>query len=338
MLEGAIQTGRPLKLEHELHLKFSCIRRDVTGVGNSREVQEFVLWQSETIYSERAKLSQTKSGQTQIPVHFKVPDDQPECFSRGNESIFWRLEAKSKLNGPGFHAIFDLPVFKVAGAPVADAVVTDSDPTAPLRASIDEIRRDEASSIRVSNGPGGREFYFPAARNPGVALSVTVAMFLFGGVAILTRHGRAPIIFPIVFGLVGVFLFMGTLNLWLKSTRVTINSASVRATTRWLLFGRTRQFPSDSVAHFATTMGMQSGSKTYTNIKLIPCGNDEKFAADKAKFQTTSATAGVPDLKTVMALRRQALGPSGITVASGIASAAEADWLVDEMNKALGHK
>ena len=36
MLEGMIQTGAQLKLEHGLHLKFSCIRRTVSGSGKSQ--------------------------------------------------------------------------------------------------------------------------------------------------------------------------------------------------------------------------------------------------------------------------------------------------------------
>jgi len=187
VLEGMIETGKPLKLEHELNLKFSCIRRVVTGSGKSRHVNEFALWQTEKIYSEQAVLPEPGPGHTGIPVHFVLPDDQPECFSRGDVSVFWRLEAKSKLRGPHFRAVFDLPVYKVAGAVAAetgDAGGADSDPTAALEAPIEEIRRDEHSRIQFSDGPNGREFYFPPARNPGTALIVTVAMFLLLGVAV----------------------------------------------------------------------------------------------------------------------------------------------------------
>jgi hypothetical protein len=40
----------------------------------------------------------------------------------------------------------------------------------------------------------------------------------------------------------------------------------------------------------------------------------------------------------VMARFREAAGPSGVTVAGSIANVAEANWLVQEMNQALGRK
>jgi hypothetical protein len=186
-LEGMIQTGKPLKLEHELNLKFSCIRRVVSGSGKNRSINEYTLWQNEKIYSEQAGLPQTGIG-TGIPVHFKLPTDQPETFSRGNESVFWRLEAKSKMRGPNFRAVFDLPVFKAAGAEISDSSATeadDPDPTATLQAPIDEIRREANSKIKISDGANGREFYFPPAQNVGSALVVTAAAFVLSGIVVL---------------------------------------------------------------------------------------------------------------------------------------------------------
>jgi len=334
VLEGMIETGKPLKLEHELNLKFSCIRRVVTGSGKSRSTNEYALWQDEKIYSERANLPDLEAGHTGIPVHFKLPDDQPECYSRGDESVFWRLEAKSKLRGPDFRVAFDLPVFKIAGAETVDETeAPDSDPTAALQAPIEEVRRDEKSRIKVSDGPNGREFYFPPARNIGTALFTTLAMFLFNGLALLLHHLSAPVIFPIVFGLVGILFILGTFSVWFKSSRMTIDSTSVRLTNNWLLFSRTRQFPAGDVARFATKAGMQSGAKVFSDIRLVPRGSDEKFAAEKANFQDPNNAN-----QLMMARFREAAGPSGVTVASSIASVAEADWLVAEMNKALGRK
>ena len=332
VLEGMIETGRPLKLEHELNLKISCIRRVRAG----KNTTESILWQDEKIYTAEANLPEPEPGRTGIPIHFKLPQGQPQCFSRGDVSVFWRLEAKSKMSGPDFHAIFDLPVFEVAGAAAADtgeadADADDSDPTAALQAPIEEIRRDEHSKIQVNDGPDGREFYFPAARNIGAALFTTLLMLIFNGVAAATLHFHAPILFPIAFGLCGVFLLWGTFSLWFKSSRVTIDSTSVRTANCWLFFNRSRQFSTSEVARFATKTGMQSGSQIFTDIKLIPRGSDEKFTASMEKSQDPQNVN-----QLVVARYREVAGPSGVTVASSIANAAEANWLVAEMNKALG--
>jgi hypothetical protein len=336
-----IQTGKPLKLEHELNLKCSCIHRVVSGSGKNRSIREYPLWQTERIYSEQANLAEPEPGHMGIPVHFKLPADQPECFSRANESVFWRLDAKSKMRGPDFRAVFDLPVFKVAGADVTEAdEAEDSDPTAALQAPIEEIRREENSRIKVFDGPDGREFYFPPARNVGAAIIVTLVMFLFVGIAAGTYHLHAPILFPIVFGIIGALMILGVLSAWLKSSRVTIHSTNVRATNRWLVFGRTRQFSTGDVSRFATKIGMQSGSQIFTDIKLIPRGSDEIFAAGREKlqetFQETFRAAALPEAEKVAERFREAAGPSGVTVAGSISNVAEANWLVAEMNKALG--
>ncbi|HEV2329936.1 MAG TPA: hypothetical protein VGY56_14235 [Verrucomicrobiae bacterium] len=331
VLDGMIQTGHPLKLEHEFDLKFSCVRRVVTGSGKGRSVNEYVLWQNEKVYSQLTNLIELDPGHTGIPVHFNLPDNQPECYSRGDESVFWRLEARSKMRGPAFRAIFELPVFKVAGAAAAE---TDAaDPTAALQSPIEEIRRDENSKIKVSDGPNGREFYFPAARNLGTAFALTIFFVFWTAIFYVLLHAKAPAIFPVFWGITDAFIGFGCFNLWFKSSRITIDSAVVRATTRWLLFGRTRQFSANEVTRFATKVGMQSGSRVYTDIKLIPRGNDEKFTTGKEKFREPQT----PN-QLMMTRLREAAGPAGVTVAVNIASPMEAEWLVAEMNKLLGRK
>jgi len=336
-LAGIIQTGARLKLEHGLHLKISCIRRVVSGSGENQSVNETILWQDEKILASNAGLPEPEPGHTGIPVHFKLPGNQPECYARGRESVLWRLEAEAKMSGPNFSAAFDVPVFKVAGAITEND--DEPDPTAALQMPVEEIRRDENSRIKVTDGPDGREFYFPAARNIGTALFITLFMLVFNGAAAATFHLHAPILFPIVFGLLGVLLVFGTFSVWFKSSRVTIDSTNVRATNRWLIFSRTREFSAGDIARFATKTGMQSGSQIFTDIKLIKRGSDEKYAANTERlhqtFQDTFQEASLPEAEKVVSRFREAAGPSGVTVAGSIASVAEANWLVEEMNKAL---
>ena len=114
-LEGMIQTGARLMPEHALHLNLSCIRRVVSGSGKNRSTQESILWQDEKVFRPNAGLPEPEPGRSGIPVYFKIPAGQPECFSQGNESVLWRLAAKTKMAGPDFSVSFEVPVFKVAG-------------------------------------------------------------------------------------------------------------------------------------------------------------------------------------------------------------------------------
>ena len=326
-LDGMIQTGARIRLEHGLHLKLSCIRRTVSGAGENRNVSENILWQDEKVFAPNASLPEPEPGRSGIPVFFKLPADQPECFAHGNEAILWRLEAKAKMSGPDFAATFEVPVFQVAGAAVEP--VDEPDPTAALQMPVEELRRDENSKIQVTDGPRGREFYFPAARNPGMAFFMTLFTLVFNGAAVFMYRAQAPIMFPIVFGLVGVLLILGTFSLWFKTSRITVDSTGVSVANRWLVLSRTRRFEAADIVRFATKVGMTSGTQTFQDLKLVTRASEDSFAARQARYQQTGER---PPLKFGVS------SPDGVTLAGSVASAPEADWLIQEMTKALGRR
>lgn len=322
ILEGMIQTAKPIKLEHDLYLKCSCVRRQRAG----KETFENTLWQEEKIYMAGADLPQPEPGRGAIPVHFKLPADQPETYTEGDDIVFWRLDAKTKMRGSGFHVAFDLPVFKVASSALADADEPAADPTAALQAPIEDIRRDEHSRIRVSDGPNGREFYFPAARNVVACIFVTFMAASLDALPVLLHRSHAPLIFPIVFGIFGVILTCLAFSAWFKSSRITVDSTGVQATNQWLFLRRSRRFNTGDIERFDTASGGSAGTQTYWDIKLIPRGQS-LFEKNKARYQETGQMS--PTL-----LRSAAIG--GTTLAGNLANKTEADWLVSEMTRALG--
>jgi len=299
-LEGLIRVGARIQLEHGLHLKLSCIRRSVSGAGEDRSVHENILWQDEKVFAPNANLPEPEPGSSGIPVFFKLPADQPECCARGSEAILWRLEARAKMSGPDFAAMFEVPVFKVAEAAVEAA--DETDPTVALQMPVEELRRDEHSKIQVTDGPAGREFYFPAARNLGMAVGFTAFFLVWSGVFYALLHSGAPVLFPIVWGVTDALIGWGCFNLWFKSSRVTVDSAGLCAVNRWLLFTRTKIFDAGEVERLETKVGMTSGNQAYQDLQVVT-RSGKKF-----------------------------------TVAGGLASKPEADWLVQEMIKALGRR
>lgn len=327
-LEGQILVGARLRLEQGLHLKLSCIRRTVSRSGDGNSVNEAILWQDEKVLRLEAGLPEPEPGRSGIPVFFKIPASQPECFARGNETILWRLEAKTKMSGPDFSAAFEVPVFKVGSVAIANDDALEKDPTATLQETVEDFRRDEKSRIRLTDGPEGREFYFPAARNPGFASSLTLFLVIWTGAVWLMLHLRAPIMFPIIFGLIDVLIFWGCINVWFKSSRVTINPSGITLQNHWLVFSRSRQFAASEIARFDTKVGMTSGSTAYHDIKLVT--HDlaaTSFEAQKSRQQQTGER---PQMKLRM---RDA---NGVTLAGAVASSMEAKWLVQEMTRALG--
>jgi hypothetical protein len=325
-LEGQILVGTRLQLEHGLHLKLSCLRRVTSGTGSDDHTSESILWQNEKVFRPEANLPEPEPGRTGIPIFFKLPANQPECFARGNEAVIWRLEAKAKMSGPNFSAVFEVPVFRVAGAAVAETETDAADPTALLQESVEDLRREEGSQIVISDSPAGREFYFPAARNPGTAVMLTLFLVIWSGAIWLMIVKRAPLLFPVVFGLFAIFILWGCLALWFKSSRVTVNRSGVNLLTRWLIFSRTRWFDVGEIARFETKVGMTSGSQTFQDIKLITRAGGDNFTARKAHYEQTGQRPPV------------SFSLGNPTIASGIPSPPEANWLVQEMTKALGRK
>ena len=201
------------------------------------------------------------------------------------------------MRGPDLHVTFDVPVFKLAGTQPTET--DEPDPAAAWEMPVEEIRRDEHSRIQVNDGPGGREFFFPAARNPGVAFGITLFTLVWSAAVWFMIWKQAPVLFPVVFGFVDVVLLLVCFNLWFKSTRIAIDSTGVRATNHWLFFSRQRQFNAGEVVRMETKIGMTSGSQAYQDLKLVTQSSE-------------------------------------FTLASSIASKPEADWLIREMTRALG--
>ena len=326
-LEGMIQTGTRLLPEHGVRLRLVCLRRVTTGAGKSRSTHESILWEDEKMLGP--DLPETGPGQTGIPVFFKLPADQPESTAGTGDGIYWRLEATAKISGPDFRVSFDVPVFELPDARTERITPADPDPTAQYQMPVEMVRREEHSRIQASDGPNGREFFFPAARNLGTALFMTLFMLFWSAAIWFMIWKKAPLLFPVVFGFFNVFVVWGCFNLWFKSSRITIDSAKVTLTNRWLIFSRTRTFPTSEVMGFQLKIGMTSGSQAYHDIKLITRMDDDGSEAEK---EPVTLTVKAPRMKFRLG------DPSGITIAGSIASKPEAGWLVQEMTRALGRK
>jgi hypothetical protein len=292
-LEGMIQLNTRLRPEHGLNLRLSCIRRTTTGAGKDRHTSEKILWQDEKWL--RPDLPEPE-GHTGIPVFFLVPVDQPESTAGKGDGIHWQLEASARVPGPNFQASFEVPVFKLPEMPTPS-----DDPTAPYQMSLDEIRQQIHSRIRVNDLPeGGREFVFPAARNPGFASGATVFWLIWTGAVALMVWKHAPLLFPLVFGAIDLLMTAFAFDLWFRRSRVVVTPAQATVQTSWLIIKRERRIAASDLTGFSAQTGATAGHQAYYDLKIrVRGGND-------------------------------------FTAASYIAHKPEADWLVREMARALG--
>ncbi len=107
-LQGAIRTTLPLPPGQKIRVQLFCVRRTATGSAQHRRADEKILW--EDGQTAQPPTESTSPG-GYVPVLFDLPPDKPQCSQRGNETVYWRLEAK--IPEMNFHATFEVPVFKI---------------------------------------------------------------------------------------------------------------------------------------------------------------------------------------------------------------------------------
>ena len=192
-LQGEIRVKAKLQPQHGLHLRLSCVRRTTTGKANNPQKTEKILWQDDKWL--RADLPQTDLNATVIPVYFSLPCNLPESTAAIGDGIHWKLEASAKLHGPNFDVVFEVPIFKLPELPQ----ISD-DSTAQYQMSLDEMRKQIRSKILVNDIPDGKEFIFPAARNPGFVAGATAIWLVWTSVIIVLICEQAPPLLPLAAG------------------------------------------------------------------------------------------------------------------------------------------
>jgi hypothetical protein len=240
----------------------SCLRRTTSGSGNNRSTTEKILWQDEKWL--RADLPQTDANATGVPVYFKLPDNLPESTTRAGDGIHWRLEASAKLRGPNFHAAFEVPVFQLPGP----REISD-DPTMQYQMSLDEVRKQVHSKIQVNDLPdGGKEFIFPAARNPGFASGATVFCLIWTGIVALLVWKHAPFLFPFVFGVLDLLMIAFSFDLWFRRSRIAVAAGELKIETARLVFKTQRALKIADAASFTADVGATAGHSAYFDLKV----------------------------------------------------------------------
>jgi hypothetical protein len=146
--------------------------------------------------------------------------------------------------------------------------------------SLDEIRQLIHSHIRVSDlADGGREFIFPAARNPGFASGATAFVLIWTTIVVFLIWKQAPLIFPLVFGVIDLLMAMFTFDLWVRRSRVVATPAQVQIETAWLSFKKRRALKVSEVVSIATDVGATAGHTAYYDLKIRTRDGRELTAA-----------------------------------------------------------
>jgi hypothetical protein len=265
-LRASLNCQKPLPGEASVRVTLCNIRRTVSGSGKNRSVSESALWEDYVdVPASRMTLRPDGYG---LDIRMQVPfDTRASDPLIGSDSILWRLSLHAELPGPDFSNQFDIPIFET---PESDPSLTSgvlSRKRREGRSAMPSHAR-AGSSIDLHETPcGGIELYFPPARNKGAATIVTLTTVIFGSASWL-MIGHTPLLFPIVFGFVSVLLLTGSVNMWLSSLRVVVESQGVTATKRLLGIPRTRRVSRGEIESISIDAGMRSGNTTYWDVRV----------------------------------------------------------------------
>jgi hypothetical protein len=203
-----------------------------------------------------------------IPIAFAIPADARPCDDRNaDDRVLWRLRVDADVPGVDYSSVFEVPVFRTAESDQPRTASEESatrDPLAPV-----EYRQPATSRIQVTTNRRGTEILFPAARNPGVAGGLTVFLLIWCVAIWACIHFRAPIIFPIVFGVFGILLLFITLDAWLTVTRVTAEPGSVTVASGYLTTGAGKTVVAGEIADVTPTITMQGGGTPYYSVMIV---------------------------------------------------------------------
>jgi len=308
-LAGRIHLKLNADAAHGIDLRLSCVRKMVTGSGDSRSTVQTVLWQTEQNVSSGA-MGMDPFSRT-IPVDFAIPSDAYVTdHDNSSDQVLWLLHAQADIPGIDYSDDFELPVFKTSFS--AEQAQTDSSSETSSFASgtSDDSNAVPVSApahpkVIISSQEGGTEFYFPAFRTPSRAIFLLIFTAIWTGVVYFLFHSKAPWFFPIIFGLMDIFVILGLFHVAMGTARVRVGNGAIVSTTRVLGVGSTKQFLFSEVdAIVAVTSGQQSGTQ----------GN------------------------SMYAIRLRTKNGRRVTLADEISSRQEARWIVSQIETLAGLK
>ena len=291
-LTGTVRAPARMQPEAGFQVTLSCVRRTTTRSGKSSSTSETILWQDERqVRGEPRRTAETM--ETHIPVAFRLPADVAACDNTNpTNRVLWRLRLCAVVPGVDYESTFEVPVFRTPAT--GEPLSPDEERITPDPLAVAEYHQPADSRIVVTSNRRGTEILFPAARNPGVATSLTFFLLLWLGSIALQVYFHAPLVFPIVTGIFGLLILIGVLDLWLEVTRVTVDAGTLNWAKGYLSPGRDHGLTRSEIAEVTAQIGMQAGTTVYYDVvvtrkdgKKIRVGRSLR---DKREAQWLAAT------------------------------------------------
>ena len=240
----------------QIRFTLSCINKHSSGGGKNHSSKEKVLWQDETTVS---LASGSRYMGAIVPVSFRLPAaGRASDDSNSSDEILWRLEARAEVPGVDFAARFTIPVFDTGEdfARVAEQATSSADRAGDWK----------RTGVVVSLTPMGTRYYFPAARQPMMAGSVTLFGLIFSGATVFLLLEEAWVM-TTGFGLVSLLLDYAALALWFKRHELLANRIRLRVRSGLMTLGQGREYDTRSLNAIEISTGAQLGNKQFWDLQ-----------------------------------------------------------------------
>lgn len=301
-LAGVIRAPARVRPEGGFQLMLSCVRRKVSSSGGESSTSEDVLWEMQRVIAR--PLNEDDPAETAIPVLFAIPFDAlASDESDPNNRLIWRLEATAALPGPDYRATFEVPVFRTPQS--RGDFQLDESALTPYAAPYDPDRLIEADGVYKSLSPEGcTRYVFSLRRNLALALVIGVFLTAWTAVCVGLCYSDAPLLFPIVFSLFDLILFVAWLDIAFFRSVIDVSSDGLTATAGIVGLAKRRHWSRDEIAEIIVKPGMRSGESAMYDI-VVRLRDGRRFKVAKRLHHRSQAEAIVADWRSQWANRPQ---------------------------------
>ncbi len=276
-IRGAIEIPVQVDPEKGFKVRLACIKRVTSGSGKNRSTSEHIQWEDEKIIVK--DLLESDRSRTGIPVFFNIPYDLPEPVS-GNPAILWKIFASAETVGVDYAAEFEIPVYRTKDSDPESKTIED--PTATYQPDPADYRPPSVKGLRFRESVHGDvELYFPPASSIGGILGSGVFFAIWTGAIWLMVTQKAPIFFPIVFGLFDIIIGLIFLSTLFYSVRVKAGPLGLEIYHRFLFPTTTRRLSRSEVKQIAPHMSGQTNNKAHYNLEVYTVGG-QKYTASSS--------------------------------------------------------
>jgi hypothetical protein len=293
-LTGVIRIPKVFEPKNGFRIRLSCMEQGRNHKGEREH--ERTIWQDESFV---AKAMADGTSGIAVPVLMAIPyKSRPTSVSESKTPIRWFLELFAELPGVNYKTEFEVPVFKTAESRAdfqLDPALT-ADYTSPPN---NDLFLREAGIIKEPASYGGVRLIFPAGRSVVSSLVATTAAVAFCGGAWLMYQNDLMILFPIVFGFVGVLFAMVAIDSWLYRSVVEASTRGLSIRGGVLGLGRTRTYRPDEIRQFYSKQSMSSGRHVWSTIS-VETQNGESRTIGKNIYSKLAEQAVIDELNAAL--------------------------------------